>query len=249
MTDPAPLYHLALRLDGQRCLVVGGGPVGARKAASLLECGASVVIVAPEVSVAAELLAASGPGPEPGSAGGTVRIERRCYEVADLAGCRLVVAATGIRVVDRQVYEDATQRGVLVNAADDPEACEFLVPAVLREGPISIGISTGGVSPYLAGWLRRRIGRVVEPEVAVLVELVGRVRSELRAAGRSTELADWAGLVDDSLWPLLEAGRRGDAVIAADEWLRAELDRLPVAEGRCPGGSAAVRSGDESVPG
>lgn len=245
MTDPAPLYHLALRLEGQRCLVVGGGPVGARKAASLLECGASVLIVAPEVSASAELLLAAPSG----SAGGSVRIERRCYEVADLAGCRLVVAATGIRAVDRQVYEEATVRGVLVNAADDPEACEFLVPAVLREGPISIGISTGGVSPYLAGWLRRRIGTVVEPEVAVLVELVGRVRSELRAAGRSTEMADWAGLVEGTLWPLLEAGRRGDAEVAADDWLRAELDRLPVAEGRCPGGPAPVRSGDESVPG
>ena len=154
-TDAAPpLFHLALRLEGQRCLVVGGGPIGTRKAESLASCGALVTVVAPEISPALERLG--------------VKLKRRPYEASDLDGCRLAVAATGVPGVDRQVYADARERGVLVNAADDPEACEYLVPAVTRLGPVSVAVSTGGLTPYLAGWIKRRIGEVLTPEVGEL---------------------------------------------------------------------------------
>ena len=213
MTDDPPLFHIALRLGGRPCLVVGGGPVGARKAASLAASGALVTVVAPEVSpeVSAEL---EGIG---------VKIERRPYDAADLDGCRLVVAATGVGAVDRKVYEDARARGVLVNAADDPEACEYLVPAVLRTGPVSVAVSTGGLSPYLAGWIKRRVGTVLGPELADLAGIVGRCRSALRGAGLSSEDADWDELVDGVLWPLLEAGKAEEADAAAAEWTARKL--------------------------
>ncbi|MGH9297601.1 MAG: precorrin-2 dehydrogenase/sirohydrochlorin ferrochelatase family protein [Acidimicrobiales bacterium] len=232
MTEPVsrlanpPLFHVALRLDGERCLVVGGGPVGARKADALLECGAAVTLVSPVVSPSVTALASDRPSP--GQAfSGRLRVLRRKYQAGDLAGCRLVVAATGLSEVDRQVFEDARALGVLVNAADDPEACEFLVPAVFRQGPVSIAVSTGGVSPYLASWLRRRLGAVIGPEVADLAEIVGAVRGSLRGAGRSSTGADWDELVDGTLWPLLLTGRREEALQAAEEWLTAELERLP----------------------
>jgi siroheme synthase-like protein len=207
-----PLFHLALRLDGQRCLVVGGGPVGTHKAESLAACGALVTVVAPEISPGLELLG--------------VKIERRCYEAADLDGCRLVVAATGVPAVDRQVYVDARERGVLVNAADDPEACEYLVPAVTRVGPVSVAVSTGGLSPYLAGWIKRQIAGVLPPEVGELATLVGRCRSSLRTAGLSSEDADWDALVDGLLWPLVSEGRMPEAATAAEAWVEAERSRL-----------------------
>lgn len=217
MSDPfrqeeAPLFHLALRLEGQHCLVVGGGRVGARKAVELVSCGAKVTVVAPEISAVIEELG--------------VKIERRAYEPADLDGCRLAVAATGLPAVDRQVYEDARSRGVLVNAADDPEACEFFFPAIARFGPVSIAVSTGGLSPYMAGWVKRQVGEALSEEVGELVLLVGRCRRAIRAAGFASSAADWDRLVEEMLWPLLQEGRRDEATDVADLWLGGELERL-----------------------
>jgi precorrin-2 dehydrogenase/sirohydrochlorin ferrochelatase len=76
------------------------------------------------------------------------------YRAGEAAGYRLVVTATGRPDVDRAAYLDCRRAGVLVNAADDPDSCSFLAPAVMREGPVSVAVSTGGVSPWLAGWVR-----------------------------------------------------------------------------------------------
>lgn len=222
---PAPLFHLALRLDGQPCLVVGGGPVGARKAASLLECGALVTVVSPETcGLFADL---------------PVTFARRSYRSGEAAGYRLVVTATGIPDVDREVYLDAERAGVLVNAADDPASCSFLMPAMLRRGDVSVAVSTGGVSPWLAGWLRRRVGEVVGPEVATLATLVGEARRTIRAAGVSSESLDWGGLVDDVLWPLVSAADLATARSAAARWVEDVL----AAEGSAPEATASSGSG------
>jgi precorrin-2 dehydrogenase / sirohydrochlorin ferrochelatase len=202
---PPPLFHLALRLDGEPCLVVGGGPVGARKAASLLECGAVVTVVSPEICALFDDL--------------PVSFARRSYRSGEAAGYRLVVTATGIWEVDREVYLDAEQAGVLVNAADDPNSCSFLMPATLRQGDVSVAVSTGGSSPFLAGWLRRRVGQVVGPEVAMLVAVVGETRTTIRAAGVSSEGLDWEGLVEGALWPLVQAGDLATARSVAARWV------------------------------
>ena len=209
--DHRPLYHLALRLDGEACLVVGAGPVASRKAAALLECGAQVRIVAPEVSAAMEALVADHPPP------GAV-LERRVYRRGEVAGYRLAVAATGDRDVDRSVYVDARGAGVLVNAADDPASCSFLVPAVARAGDVSVAVSTGGASPFLAGWVRDRVAGVLGPEVAELAGLLGTARRAVRAAGVASESCDWAGLVEETLWPLLSKGENEAARKAATAW-------------------------------
>jgi precorrin-2 dehydrogenase / sirohydrochlorin ferrochelatase len=222
---PAPLFHLALRLEGEPCLVVGGGPVGARKAASLLECGAVVTVVSPETSAALEAL--------------PVTVARRRYRSGEAAGYRLVVTATGNPQVDRRVYLDAERAGVLVNAADDPASCSFLMPAMLRHGDVSVAVSTSGVSPWLAGWIRRRIGEVVGPEVAALAAIVGGARTAIRSAGVSSEGLDWGGLVDGALWPLLSAGDVRSARSVAQRWVEVVL----AAEAPAPGASAYPKSG------
>ncbi len=225
----APLFHLALRLDGEACLVVGAGPIGARKAASLLECGAIVTVVAP--------VACNQAGQLP------VRLERRRYRAGEAADYRLVVTATGDPEVDRAVYLDARRAGVLVNAADDPASCSFLMPAVLRAGDVSVAVSTAGVSPWLAGWVRRRIGEVVGPEVGTLAEVVGGARAAVRASGRSTEGLDWAGLVEGTLWPLVEQGEDSLARSAAARWVEAVLAAGPAIPHAFPGAAGGSLPG------
>jgi siroheme synthase-like protein len=133
------------------------------------------------------------------------------------------VAATGIPEVDRQVYLDAEDAGVLVNAADDPASCSFLMPAVLRRGDVSVAVSTAGVSPWLAGWIRRRVGEVVTVEVADLAAIVGEARTSIRTAGLSSEGLDWTELVEVTLWPLVQAGDLDSARAAAAAWVAATL--------------------------
>src|SRR5262245_24024419 len=127
-------------LERRSCLVVGAGPVGLEKARGLLECGAKVTVVAPEAA------------PEIGRL--PVRWLPRGYESADLDGQFLVVAATSREDVNRRVFADAEKRGLLCNVADVPELCSFILPAVHREGPIAVAVSTGGASPALAQRLR-----------------------------------------------------------------------------------------------
>src|SRR5262245_10984207 len=143
-----------LDLAGRSCLVVGGGRVGLEKTRGLLDCGAQVAVVAPELDP--ELLELS-----------VEWIECR-YTGAELDGRWLVVAATPDRAVNRRVFDDAHRRGIFCNVADDPELCSFILPAVLRVDPIAIAVSTGGASPALAQRLRRDIAGVVGPEHARL---------------------------------------------------------------------------------
>jgi siroheme synthase-like protein len=196
-------------LEGVACLVVGAGRVAARKAASLLETGALVTVIAPAACGEIERL--------------PVSLLRREYKTGDVRRYRLAIAATGVAEVDRAVFRDGEAAGVLVNAADNMEACRFFVPSHLRRGPVSVAVSTAGTSPFLAAWLRRRIGETVGPEFATVAALLGEARQALKDAGRSTERADWSSLLDESLVSAVAAGRQADARRRAASWLAGEL--------------------------
>jgi precorrin-2 dehydrogenase/sirohydrochlorin ferrochelatase len=173
--------------------VVGGGRVAARKAAGVAACGADVRVVA---------LAA---GPEVRALG--VPIEERAYRRGDVSGFWLVVAATGDRATNRAVFEDGEAAGVWVNSADDPASCSVVLPAVMRRGPITVAVSTGGRSPALASWLRSRIEGELGPEYEVLADLLAEAREQLQAAGRPTEEADWRTALDSDMLDLIRAGQ------------------------------------------
>jgi precorrin-2 dehydrogenase len=143
-------YMACLDLTGRSVLVVGGGRVGLEKAEGLLACGASVTVVAPQI--VAELVRDD------------VELVRRGYRNEDLDSRFLVVAATSTPSVNRRVYRDAEARALLCNVADVPELCSFILPAVHRQGPIAVAVSTGGASPALAQRLRDDIAGVVGPE-------------------------------------------------------------------------------------
>jgi siroheme synthase-like protein len=191
-----PLYPVNLVVAGRRCLVVGGGRVALQKVQGLAEAGADVTVVAPDVHPAIEPLAA---------------VERRPYRRGEAAGYRLGIAATGDAAVNQRVYDDAEAAGVWVNSADDPERCTVTLPAQLRRGRLTVTVSTAGHSPAVAAWLRDRLADEVGPEYDQLVGLLGEVRNEVRAEGRSTEGLDWRRALDSGILDLIRAGRLEDA--------------------------------------
>ena len=166
-------YMACLDLAGRSCLVVGGGSVALEKVRGLLECGADVTVVAPQV--VEELC------------GLDVELVRRGYRESDLDGRFLVVAATATRSLNRRVFGDAEARSLLCNVVDVPELCSFILPAVLRRDPIAIGVSTGGASPALAQRIRDDIADVVGPEHAEIARRLRDLRSWVRAHVRTYE--------------------------------------------------------------
>lgn len=189
------LYPVSLDVAGRSCLVVGAGPVAAHKARTLVECGAVVTVVAPEWSTEMEDL-----GPALGA------LEQRPYREGEAAAFRLVVTATGRPEVDGAVAADAEAAGVWVNSADDRANCSFILPAVHRDGPVTVSVSTSGTSPALASWLRTRLAEASGAHVGVLAELLGEARRRLAEAQVASGAVDWAGLLDGPLPDLVGAG-------------------------------------------
>jgi len=147
-------YMACLDLAGRSVLVVGAGRVAIEKIEGLLECGAAVTVVAPQIL------------PEIRRLG--VRVVSREYRPEDLDDRFLVVAATSTEAVNRAVFRDAEARRLLCNVVDVPELCSFILPAVHREDPIAVAISTGGASPALAQRIRDDVARIVGPRHATL---------------------------------------------------------------------------------
>jgi precorrin-2 dehydrogenase/sirohydrochlorin ferrochelatase len=171
-------YPVFLDLRDVPVLVVGAGPIGARKAEGLAAAGASVLVVASEVSEALDRSTAA-------------EVRARPYEPSDLDGVRLVVAATGDAAVDARVAADARAAGIWVNAADQPADCDWILPAVARAGSVTVAVSTDGASPALAGYLRDRFEAQLTPAVVALADELRVERAAMRAEGRSTEAVDW----------------------------------------------------------
>jgi siroheme synthase-like protein len=160
-------YMACLDLEGRSCLVVGGGSVALEKARGLLECGARVTVVAPDIAPELHEL--------------DVEVVRRGYRTHDLDDRFLVVAATSDTLLNRRIFREADQRSLLCNVVDVPELCSFILPAILRRDPIAIGVSTGGASPALAQRIRDDVAEVVGEEHAELARRLRDLRPWVRA--------------------------------------------------------------------
>ncbi len=171
------LYPVNLDIHNRLCLIVGGGGVAGRKIKALLTSGAKVVVVSPKVNHVIQTLVDQG------------KIEwfARPYEVGDLEGAFLVFAATNVRAVQKQIIEEAEEKGVLVNAIDAPRSCSFQVPAKVRRGKFLITVSTGGGSPALAAQIRRDLEKEYGLEYEQFVELLFRIREKIVGDGNSSE--------------------------------------------------------------
>jgi siroheme synthase-like protein len=221
-----------LQVAGRRVLVVGGGPVGARRARSLAQAGARVVVVTLQRSAALESLVDDGGLPR----GASITVLDRAFAESDLdptdgESVWLVVAASDRRELNERVAELARARGVLVNRADDGAAGDVAFSAVRRRGPLQVAVSTGGTSPTVTRWAAQRLDDRLDEVLgldadglALLVELVQEVREELArpdtagsaasralGGGTRTEPVDWRSALDGSILELIHRGRRAEA--------------------------------------
>ncbi len=160
-------YMACLDLEGRSCLVVGGGQVGLEKAKGLLECGARVTVVAPQAVEELQEL--------------PVEWLRRRYRSSDLDGRYLVVAATSTPSLNRRIYADAEERSLLCNVVDVPELCSFILPAVHRQDPVAVAVTTGGASPALAQRIRDEVATRIGPEHAALARRLRALRPWAKA--------------------------------------------------------------------
>ncbi|MGH9285419.1 MAG: precorrin-2 dehydrogenase/sirohydrochlorin ferrochelatase family protein, partial [Acidimicrobiales bacterium] len=129
------------------------------------------------------------------------------YQAGEVAGYRLAIAATNDPAVNRAVFADGEAAGVWVNAADDPVACSFTLPSIVRRGPLLATFSTGGRSPALSSWLARRMGEMLGPEYETLVDLLAGERATLQAAGRPTGGPGWQKALDSDMLALIRSGQ------------------------------------------
>ena len=193
----APVFHspypVNLDLHGRRVLVVGGGPIAARKAEGLLRAGAVVTVVAP--SAVAEI------AQEP-----DIRWHERDYRRGEVASYRLAITATDDPAVNAQVARDGDAANVLVNSADDPANCSFILPAVVTRGDLQITVSTNGRSPAMARWARRCLEATFTDTHADLLDLLSDVRDEAREQLETSELPGWDDVIDADLFDLVAGG-------------------------------------------
>jgi siroheme synthase-like protein len=166
-----PLYIACLRLTGRCAVVIGGGPVGLEKVEGLLVCDAGVTLVAPEALPELVQLALEG----------SIRWEQREYEPDDLDGALIAIAATDDTDLNVRVFEDAEARSMLVNVVDVPPLCNFILPAIVRSGPLAVAISTAGASPALAKRMKREIAEEFGEPYAQLAVILNDVRGWAKA--------------------------------------------------------------------
>jgi len=209
MSNPChqPLFPIFVNLRGQRCTVIGGGRVAARKAGALIEAGATVKVISPRVCGALRQLLESSQ---------LSHVERE-YRAGDLAGSLLVFAATDAPETNAAVSREAQSLGILINVADDPERCSFILPSRIVRSPIQIAISTHGASPALARHLKERVSEALPFEYQQLADLLGRLRSEMGATDlpSSARAARWQQVVESEVLSLLRAHRAEEAEAAA----------------------------------
>jgi precorrin-2 dehydrogenase/sirohydrochlorin ferrochelatase len=205
----ALFYPIALDLRGKRCLVVGGGLIADGKLDALLLSDAQVQVVSPVVGPRIADLAAQG----------RIALALREYRAGDLDGVYLAIAATDDRAVNAVIAAEARAREILVNAVDDPPNCDFYAVAIVRRGALQVSISTNGLSPAFARWMREQLDASLPQEYTGLLSALGDVRDELRAAGPIPEYEHWQAAITPEVLEQLRLGRDE----AARELLRAPL--------------------------
>jgi len=196
-------------LDDCHCIVVGGGPVAARKVRALVEAGVRPVVISPELCSELERVVASG----------EARVIRRPYRQDDLEGAGLVIAATDARTVNEEIANECRRRKVLINVVDCPDLCTFTAPSTIRRGDLLVTISTGGHSPAFSRFMREILEPILSETygdmLAILSELRPRIR---RRVDRSKQRALWDRLLDGKVMDRL----RTQGMVAA----RALADRI-----------------------
>ena len=191
------LYPVSLNLKGKPVLVIGGGEVAERKVDALLETGAKITIVSPDVTPRLQALAERG----------VLALQQRRFNPGDCRGVFFVISATNDPAAQQAVWKEAEGLGILVNTVDEAALCNVIMPAVVRQGDLTVAISTAGLSPAMAVRLREQFTEMLGPEYGRLLALLGRIRPEIQK--RFTRIGSRRDLhyriVDSNLLDLLKA--------------------------------------------
>ena len=193
-----PYYPIFLNLDGRKCVVAGGGPVALRKVAALLERHADVTVISPRLCAGLGKLACDG----------KIRIIHRHYRAGDLKGAFIAVVATSNQAINLKAAEEAKNKKILVNGADNPRQSDFIVPSIVSRGSFAIAISTGGKSPALAKKIRTRLEIEFGTEYAALALLIEEVRHEIKKRRIKVSSHTWQEAIDlDSMIEMIKQGQ------------------------------------------
>jgi precorrin-2 dehydrogenase/sirohydrochlorin ferrochelatase len=194
-------YPVFLEMNRRRCVVIGGGWVAERKVEGLLAAGAAVTVVSPAITARLKDWLAQD----------AIRHVGREYEAGDLAENELVFSASDHPAVNAAVCRDARSLGIWVNAADDPEHCGFILPAVLRRGELVVAVSTGGASPAVTRAVREELEEYFSSDYAQLVQIASEVRRELREKSLSVSAEAWNKALKGNFRRFIEEGKAEQA--------------------------------------
>lgn len=188
-------YPVYLNLEDRRCVVIGGNRHAKEKVGDLLNAGADVTVIAPELNAELEALAEAG----------RITALRRGYQAGDLEGAFLVISAAMNSAINARVWEEAAERDILINSIDDVPHCNFIAPSIVRQGDLIISISTSGTAPALAVRLRQCLSRKLGPEYSRFLELVRPLRQQLPKLYPEFQQrrAIWYRVVDSDVLDLL----------------------------------------------
>ena len=162
-------YPIFLELTGKRVVIIGGGEVAARKAQALYNCGAHIAIVAIQINPQLEKLCSQG----------NIELIASEYTRTCLTGATLIIAATDNHKLNEQVYNDCRKQGILCNVVDEPELCDFFVPAVVKQGPLQIAISTDGLCPAYAARIRKKLEKIFTAQYKQFLVELGKIRKQI----------------------------------------------------------------------
>ena len=214
--DFLPIF---LKLKSRPCLVVGGGEVAARKVSLLVQAGAQVTVLAPQLNNSLAALAKAG----------TIQYRNGTFSEADVAGFILVIAATDVEDVNRRVSVSAQAFGIPVNVVDNPALCSFITPSIIDRSPMMVAISTGGASPVLARQLRARLETLIPAGYGRLAQIVDEFRGKAKALLKDTQARRifWEKILAGAIPEMVFAGQEPRAREAIDNALQRQSGSVP----------------------
>lgn len=194
-------YPIYLNLKGKKCVVVGGGEVAERKALLLEDCQAKVTLISSSLTSCLKSMVDEG----------RISHLERPFKQGDLQGAFLVIGATSDRDVNREIFEEATEKGILVNIVDDPDLCNFIVPSLVRRGDLLLSISTGGIAPGLSRKIRQDLEKEFGEEYEEYLKLLADFRHKVKAKypDKQDRYQAWQRILSSDL---LERIRKGETV-------------------------------------
>ncbi len=186
LKQPPCYYPIFLKIKGKRCIVVGGGQVALRKVRMLLEHQGHIEVISPVLCSELQELADKE----------QIYVISRQYRKGDLQGATIVISATDNADINREVVKEARKSSILINVVDNPGESDFIVPSYLRQGDISVAISTGGRSPALARKIRTLLERELGGEHSSLLDLIDEARAEVKSLRLNISGDAWQEALD-----------------------------------------------------